>query len=110
MSLLADVEHGLLAPQEEMAAALSDMGVAQQFVYEEPYFNGRHVADAWVVTAIRERFVFVADDLFSAIAHREASIFAIERNLSEAKPNVDPAAPSDVFRGPEFLSHVTRAS
>ena len=92
---------------EELAAALSDVGVAQQFVYEEPYFNGRHVADPAVVRAIRDRFV--ADDLFSAFAHRESSLFALEEPLSGVRGNADPSAPSDVFRGPEFLSHVARA-
>jgi NAD(P)H-flavin reductase len=93
---------------EEVAAALLDVGVAQQCVYEEAYFNGRHVADPAVVAAIRGRFV--ADDLFSAFAHREASLFTLERSLGQAKRNADPSAPSDVFRGPEFLSHVPKAS
>jgi ferredoxin-NADP reductase len=92
---------------EELAGALSDLGVAQQFVYEEPYFNGRHVADRAVVSAIRGRFV--ANDLFSAFAHRESSLFALEKPLGGAPGNVDPMAPSDVFGGPEFLSHVARA-
>ncbi len=92
---------------EELTAALSDVGVAQRYVYEEPYFNGRHVADPAVVSAIRNRFV--ATDLFSAFAHRESSLFALERPLSGATGNADPSAPSDVFRGPEFLSHVARS-
>ncbi len=93
---------------EELAAALSDVGVAQQFVYEEPYFNGRHAADRAVVSAIRDRFM--ANDLFSAFAHRESSLFVLEKPLGGGGAgNVDPSAPSDVFGGPKFLSHVARA-
>lgn len=96
---------------DELARALSDVGVAQRFIYEEAFFNGHHVADRAVVAAIRERFV--ADDLFSAFAHRESSLFALERPLvaraGAPAGNADPSAPSDVFGGPQFLSHVARA-
>ena len=92
---------------EELARALSDVGVAQRFIYEEPFFNGRHVADPAVVAAIRERFV--ADDLFSPFAHRASSLFALERPLVTGGGNADPLAPSDLYRGPEFLSHAARA-
>ncbi|HUR22270.1 MAG TPA: FAD-binding oxidoreductase, partial [Acidimicrobiales bacterium] len=53
---------------EEMAFALSDMGVDHRYIYKEPYFNGTHEADRDVVAEIRERFV--ATDLFSAFANR----------------------------------------
>jgi ferredoxin-NADP reductase len=92
---------------EELSRALSDVGVAQRFIYEEPFFNGRHVADPAVVAAIRERFL--ADDLFSPFAHRESSLFALERPLGAPRGNANPLAPSDLYRGPEFLSHVARA-
>ena len=49
---------------EELAAALSDVGVARHVVHKEPYFNGQHQADPAVVAAIRDRFV--ADDVFCA--------------------------------------------
>ncbi|MDQ3979264.1 MAG: FAD-dependent oxidoreductase [Actinomycetota bacterium] len=92
---------------DELARALSDVGVAQRFIYEEPFFNGHHVADRAVVAAIRERFV--ADDLFSAFVHRESSLFALDRPLRSPGGNADPLAASDVYRGPDFLSHVARA-
>lgn len=92
---------------DELARALSDVGVAQRFIYEEPFFNGHHLADAAVVAAIRERFV--AHDLFSPLAHRESSLFALERPLGARRGNADPRADSDLYRGPEFLSHVARA-
>ena len=41
---------------EEMAAALAEVGVERDFVYEEPYFNPRHVPDPHVVAAIVDRF------------------------------------------------------
>ena len=91
---------------EELAPALSDVGVARQFVHTEPYLNGSHVPEPEVVATIRERFV--PDDLFSAFAHRESSLFAPERPLAATKLNVDPLAPSDVFAGPEFLFHMRR--
>ena len=87
---------------EELARALSDLGVAKRFIYEEPFFNGYHVADPAVVAAIRERFV--ADDLFSPFAHRTSSLFDPEQP-GAAWGNTDPLAPSDLYRGPDFLSH-----
>ncbi|HET7488661.1 MAG TPA: FAD-binding oxidoreductase [Acidimicrobiales bacterium] len=84
---------------EELSAALSDMGVAQQHVYAEPYFGGRERPDPEVVAAIRQRFA--AADLFSAFAHQASTLFALERPLG----NADPSAPSDVFTGPDFLAH-----
>lgn len=40
---------------EELASALSELGVPRETIYEEPYFNGRHVADPAVVAAIADR-------------------------------------------------------
>ena len=41
---------------EELAAALAELGLPKDRVYEEPYFNARHVADPAVVAAIARRF------------------------------------------------------
>ena len=38
---------------EEMAMALSDLGVVQQFIYKEPYFDPIHDPDRDIVAAIR---------------------------------------------------------
>ncbi|MGH9180047.1 MAG: ferredoxin--NADP reductase [Acidimicrobiales bacterium] len=86
------------AMTEEMATALSDMGVADEFVYEEPYFNRDHVPDPDTVAAIRDRFV--ASDLFSPLAHQQSlpSVFHVDRPLGERRGNADPNAPSDLVR------------
>ena len=55
---------------EEMSAALSDLGVPKQMVYEEHYFNFKHCPDPALLEQLRERFV--AADLPSPRAHREA--------------------------------------
>jgi ferredoxin-NADP reductase len=93
---------------EEMALALSDLGVVQQYIYKEPYFDPIHVPDREVVARIRERFV--ATDLFSAYAARRGSAFDIDRDLEAARTgkagNGDPMAVSDLFELlPAFLSH-----
>ncbi|MDQ3898398.1 MAG: FAD-dependent oxidoreductase [Actinomycetota bacterium] len=93
---------------EEMALALSDLGVIQQYIYKEPYFDPIHEPDRDVVASIRERFV--ATDLFSAYAARRGSAFDIDRDLEAAKKgkagNGDPLAVSDLFELlPAFLSH-----
>jgi ferredoxin-NADP reductase len=93
---------------EEMGLALSDMGVVQQYIYKEPYFDPVHEPDREVVAAIRERFV--ATDLFSAYAARRGSAFDIDRDLEAARSgkagNGDPMAVSDLFDLlPAFLSH-----
>jgi len=93
---------------EEMALALSDLGVVQQYIYKEPYFDPIHQPDRDVVAAIRERFV--ATDLFSAYAARRGSQFDLDRDLEAAKTgkagNGDPLAVSDLFDLlPAFLSH-----
>ena len=93
---------------EEMALALSDLGVVQQYIYKEPYFDPIHQPDRDVVAAIRERFV--ATDLFSAYAARRGWEFDLDRDLEAAKTgkagNGDPLAVSDLFDLlPAFLSH-----
>lgn len=77
---------------EELAMALSDMGVSEEYIYQEPYFNIRHRPDPAVVDAIRARFV--ARDLFSPYAHQQRELFHLERPLG----NADPSAESDVVR------------
>jgi NAD(P)H-flavin reductase len=86
------------AMTEEMATALSDMGVADEFVYDEPYFNRKHNPDPDTVAAIRDRFV--ATDLFSPMAHQQTlpSLFHVERPLGDRRGNADPNAPSDLVR------------
>jgi len=93
---------------EEMAMALSDLGVVQQHIYKEPYFDAIHRPDRDVVARIRERFV--ATDLFSAYAARRGSEFDLDRDLEAARTgkagNGDPMAVSDLFELlPAFLSH-----
>lgn len=77
---------------EEFALALSDMGVSDEYIYKEPYFNVRHRPEPAVLDAIRARFV--AADLFSPYAHQQRELFHLERPLG----NADPTAGSDVVR------------
>ncbi len=91
---------------EELARALSDLGVDQRFIYKEPYFNGTHDPDPDVVADIRERFV--AMDLFSAYANRRGSAFDLDLDAARSGKagNGDPLAVSDLFDLlPAFLSH-----
>ena len=91
---------------EEMAFALSDLGVDLKFVYKEPYFNGTHQADPDVVADIRERFV--ATDLYSAHANRRGTAFDLDLDAARSGKagNGDPLAVSDLFDlMPAFLSH-----
>jgi len=91
---------------EEMAFALSDMGVDQKYIYKEPFFNGTHEADADVVAEIRGRFV--ATDLFSAHANRRGTAFDLDLDAARSGKagNGDPLAVSDLFDlMPAFLSH-----
>jgi hypothetical protein len=93
---------------EEMGRALSDLGVVQQHIYKEPYFDPIHQPDREIVAAIRERFV--ATDLFSSYAARRGSAFDVDRDIEMARSgkagNGDPLAVSDLFDLlPAFLSH-----
>jgi NAD(P)H-flavin reductase len=91
---------------EEMAFALSDMGVDHRFIYKEPYFKGTHEADPDVIAEIRERFV--ASDLFSAYANRRGTGFGSDLDAARSGKagNGDPLAVSDLFDlMPAFLSH-----
>jgi len=86
------------AMTEEMATALSDLGAAEEHIYQEHYFNQKHVPDPFVMATIRARFV--ATDLFSPLAHQEshASLFHLEAPLGGPRGNADPAAPTEVGR------------
>ena len=44
------------AMTEELSSALRELKVPGEHIYEEPYFNARHVADRAVVAGIVERF------------------------------------------------------
>jgi NAD(P)H-flavin reductase len=93
---------------EEMGMALSDLGVVQQYIHKEPYFDPIHEPDRSIVASIRERFV--ATDLFSAYAARRGSEFDLDKDIEAAKTgkagNGDPLAVSDLFELlPAFLSH-----
>jgi ferredoxin-NADP reductase len=86
------------AMTEDMATALSDLGAAEEFIYQEHYFNQKHVPDPVTLAAIRARFV--ANDLFSPVAHQQAmpSLFHLDRPLGDRGGNADPKAPSDLVR------------
>lgn len=77
---------------EVLAMALSDMGVSDEYIYKEPYFDARRRPDPAVLDQVRSRFV--ARDLFSPFAHQQRELFHLERPLG----NADPAAGSDVVR------------
>jgi len=91
---------------EEMAFALSDLGVDHRYIYKEPFFNGIHDPDPAVVADIRERFV--ATDVYSPYANRRASAFQSDLDAARSGKagNGDPLAVSDLFDlMPAFLSH-----
>lgn len=81
---------------EEMDMALSDLGVAAEFIYKEAYFNRRHKPDPATMDDLRARFV--ADDLFSPFAHQSASLFQVRATFAPAARNVTADAASDLFR------------
>lgn len=58
------------AMNKEMAGALSDLGVDRHEIYEEHYFNLKYQPDSDTLREVRHRFV--ANDLFSPVAHQEA--------------------------------------
>lgn len=65
---------------EEMCCALSDMGVDDLMLHTEVYFNVRYRPTPERVAEVRDRFV--ADDLFTPFAHREAQGFMPERPVA----------------------------
>lgn len=86
------------AMTEEMATALSDLGAAEEHIYQEHYFNQKHMPDPAVLAAIRARFV--ATDLFSPVAHQQAhaSLFHLDSPVGGRPGNADPTAPTEVGR------------
>ena len=91
---------------EEMALALSDLGVDQKYIYKEAFFNAHHEPEQAVVADIRERFV--ATDLYSAYANRRGTAFDLDLDAARSgrAGNGDPLAVSDLFDlMPAFLSH-----
>lgn len=75
---------------EEMAVALSDLGVDAMLIHEEVYFNVRHRADPRVLAEIRSRFV--ASDLFSPHADQEAGgLLCLENPISRRRQSSSPA-------------------
>lgn len=58
------------AMNKEMSGALSDLGVSLHEIYEEHYFNLKYQPDPDTLRELRSRFV--ANDLFSPVAHQEA--------------------------------------
>ena len=83
---------------EEMAAALSDMGVHSTALYKEAYFNAKHRPAAATVAAIRSRFV--ADDLLLRHARREADETAVRKVMEESTRAAGPSgslAASNLF-------------
>lgn len=81
---------------EEMDMALSDMGVAEEFIYKEAYFNRKYKPGPASMDALRNRFV--ADDLFSPFAHQSASLFEVRKTFQPVARNVTADASSDLFR------------
>lgn len=66
----------------EMAAALADLGVPRGSIYEEAYFDTRHVADPQTVAAIRARFT--ADARPAAVPNLDAWLSGAERTRRPA--------------------------
>lgn len=58
------------AMNKQMSGALSDLGVSRHDIYEEHYFNLKYQPDPDTLRELRRRFV--ANDLFSPVAHQEA--------------------------------------
>lgn len=68
---------------EEMATALSDLGVDRTAIYAEAFFNARHRAEPEEVVAVRNRFV--AHDLFSPHTDDDYSMLRLERPLNRRR-------------------------
>ncbi|HVM03449.1 MAG TPA: FAD-binding oxidoreductase, partial [Acidimicrobiales bacterium] len=77
------------AMTEDMATALSDLGAAEELIYQEHYFNQKHVPDPVTLAAIRARFV--AGALSSPMAHHEGmpALFRLDRPVGARRG--DPA-------------------
>lgn len=68
---------------EDMGCALSDMGVDELRIHTETYFNVRYRPSPAAVAAVRDRFV--ASDLFTPHAHRQADGFIPQRPASRRR-------------------------
>ncbi|MFP5376553.1 MAG: hypothetical protein ACLGIO_07215, partial [Acidimicrobiia bacterium] len=81
------------AMTEDMATALSDLGAAEELIYQEHYFNQKHVPDPVTLAAIRARFV--AGALSSPMAHHEGmpALFRLDRPVGSRRGGAGPAAP-----------------
>jgi NAD(P)H-flavin reductase len=98
------------AMTEDMATALSNQGAAHEFIYQEHYFNQKHVPDPATLAAIRARFV--AADHFSPLAHQHAhaTLFHLDSPLGGGSGNADPLAPTEGVgrRAPQVVERVRR--
>ncbi len=89
---------------EEMALALSDVGVNGQLFYKEPFFDASHDPDAATVAAIRRRFV--ASDARTDYARAGAAPFDPNRILAAGRDRTGPLSVSDLFESlPGFLDN-----
>jgi CDP-4-dehydro-6-deoxyglucose reductase len=79
------------AMTEEMATGLGDMGVVEERIYTEAYFNGKHKPDKATLATIRSRFV--ATDLLAPSALDAADLFKLERPLGGNRPSSRPKEP-----------------
>ncbi len=69
------------AMTEEMATSLGNMGVGDEVIYREAYFNGRHQPDPAVLAAIQARFA--ATDLLAPSALETGDLFRLDRPLGK---------------------------
>src|SRR2546430_13767644 len=95
----------------EMSAVLSDLGVPGRMVYEEDFFNFKHRPDPAFLEQLRERFV--AADLTSPRAHREALEHALQGRrarwlLSRGSPAVPRPEPAGWARRPPLRAGFPR--
>jgi len=79
------------AMTEEMSEALSDLGVFKNLIYEEPFFNTKHKAEAASLEKIRR--AFVARDLTSPRVRREA----VERQRRRTQGAQRPQSASEAW-------------
>jgi len=89
---------------EELALALSDVGVDRELIYKEPFFDASHDPDAATVAAIRRRFV--ASDARSDYAKAGATPFDPNRILAAGRTRAESLSVSDLFESlPGFLDN-----
>ena len=89
---------------EEMALALSDVGVNVHLFHKEPFFDASHNPDPATVAAIRRRFV--ASDARTDYARAGAAPFDPNRILAAGRDRTGPLSVTDLFESlPGFLDH-----